>query len=206
MELLCFVYIDLKSYSTPCMSKEKNLHPSARKKFTWHEEKTLRRSPAITRNSWAVAPNLYLYPCARATWLTNHQVSYDVENTRRVYVTHHRTRQLRARNWNYSYAIPERNLLHAQKSFLNLVTSNQNYIVITLFWSIWHQIKLYLVSKQSEESNYNLSLGLNKEDSEKISLCAYIDPGTQNPPSHGQSKSLCPLGNLIRLYQSLQSS
>ena len=54
--------------------------------------------------------------------------------------------------------LPSKNTIHTEKSFLNLVKSNQICIVITLFRLVWDQADLHLVSIQSEKCNYNPNL------------------------------------------------
>ena len=56
---------------------------------------------------------------------------------------------------------------HTEKSFRNLIKSNRNQIVFTIFRLIRHQTDVRLVSNLSENGNYNLiSVWFNK-----ISLC-----------------------------------
>ena len=53
--------------------------------------------------------------------------------------------------------------IHTEKSFRNLIKSNRNQIVFTIFWLIWNQTDVRLVPNQSENDNYNLiSVWLNK--------------------------------------------
>ena len=46
--------------------------------------------------------------------------------------------------------------LHIEKSFGNLIKSNWNQIVFTIFWLIWKQKDVRLVPNQPENGNYNL--------------------------------------------------
>ena len=48
--------------------------------------------------------------------------------------------------------------IHTEKYFWNLVESNWNWIVITIFRLIWHQIEFSFVSNQSEKSNYKYTI------------------------------------------------
>ena len=59
-------------------------------------------------------------------------------------------------NWRY-----KRCIVHTDKYFLNLVKSNQIWIIITLFQLIWNQMKFRWVPNQTEHGT--------KQDSEKIS-------------------------------------
>ena len=45
---------------------------------------------------------------------------------------------------------------HTEKSFRNLIKSNWNQIVFTIFWFIWHQIDIRLAQNQSGNDEYNL--------------------------------------------------
>ena len=57
--------------------------------------------------------------------------------------------------------------LYAEKSFRNLVKSNRNQIIFTIFRLIWNQTDVHSVPNQRENGKYNLiSLWSNK-----ISLC-----------------------------------
>ena len=47
--------------------------------------------------------------------------------------------------------------LHTEKSFRNLIKSNRNQIVFTIFRLIWKQIEYHLVPNQSENGKYNLT-------------------------------------------------
>ena len=45
--------------------------------------------------------------------------------------------------------------VHTEKSFRNLIKSNRNQIVFTIFRLIWHQKDVRLVPNQSENGEYN---------------------------------------------------
>ena len=45
---------------------------------------------------------------------------------------------------------------HTEKSFRNLIKSNRNQIVLTIFRLIWNETDVLLVSNQSVHSKYNL--------------------------------------------------
>ena len=53
--------------------------------------------------------------------------------------------------------------VHAEKSFPNLIESNWNQIVVTIFLLIWNQTVIRLIPNQSEKGKYNLiSVWFNK--------------------------------------------
>ena len=60
---------------------------------------------------------------------------------------------------------------YTEKSFRNLINSNWNQIVYTIFRLIWNQTDFRLVTNQSKNGKYNLiSVWFNKIP-KKISLC-----------------------------------
>ena len=59
---------------------------------------------------------------------------------------------------------------HTDKSFRNLIKSNRNQIVFTIFWLIRNRTDVRLVPNQSEKSKYNLISVLYNKIS-KIFLC-----------------------------------
>ena len=48
--------------------------------------------------------------------------------------------------------------IHTEKSFRNLIKSNRNQILFTIFQLSWNQKKVRLVPNQSENGKYNLIL------------------------------------------------
>ena len=48
---------------------------------------------------------------------------------------------------------------HTKKSFLNLIKSNRNQIVLSIFRFIWNQTDVRSVPNQSENGIYNLISG-----------------------------------------------
>jgi len=46
--------------------------------------------------------------------------------------------------------------LHTEKTFWNLVNSNLNHIVFTIFRLIWNQTDVHLDPNRSENGKYNL--------------------------------------------------
>ena len=46
--------------------------------------------------------------------------------------------------------------VHTEKSFRNLIKSNRNQIVLTIFRLIWIQTDVRSVSNQSENGKYNI--------------------------------------------------
>ena len=52
--------------------------------------------------------------------------------------------------------IMDSTLVRTEKSFRNLIYSNRNQIVFTIFRLIWKQMDVSLVSNQSENGKYNL--------------------------------------------------
>ena len=47
-------------------------------------------------------------------------------------------------------------IVHTEKSFRNLVKSNRNQIVFTIFWLIWIHADVHLDPNQSKNVKYNL--------------------------------------------------
>ena len=60
--------------------------------------------------------------------------------------------------------------INIEKSLRNLIKTNWNQTVFTIFWLTWNQTYVCLVPNQSENGKYNLIWGWFK----KISLCARI--------------------------------
>ena len=62
--------------------------------------------------------------------------------------------------------------VHTEKSFRNLIKSNRNQILFTIFWLIWYQKDVSLVPNQSVHGKYNLiSVWFHKIS--KRFLCVY---------------------------------
>ena len=55
--------------------------------------------------------------------------------------------------------------IHAEKYFPNIVKSNRNQIIFTIFWSILNQTEFHLFLNQSENSKYNLISVCSKKNS-----------------------------------------
>ena len=65
--------------------------------------------------------------------------------------------------------------LHTEKSFRNLINSNRNQIVFTIFRLIWNQKDVHLITKQLEKGKYNLITVWINKISKRI-LCVQFWP------------------------------
>ena len=67
---------------------------------------------------------------------------------------------------------------YTEKYFQNLIKSNRNEIVFTIFRMIWNQTDVLCVPNQSENVHYNLiTVWFNKIS--KKCLCVYANPSSQ---------------------------
>ena len=70
-----------------------------------------------------------------------------------------------------SHGMPQKkcqSFQHIEKYFRNIIKSNRNQIVFTIFQLTWRQSDVRLVPNQSENGNYNLILGSFNKISKKI--------------------------------------
>ena len=72
------------------------------------------------------------------------------------------------------YFLIYKSISHTEKSFRNLLKSNRNQTVVTVFRLIWIQTDVRLVPNQSENGNYNLISGWFNKIS-KTFFCVYTE-------------------------------